>query len=1244
MRTVKSNLIKMLTIALVVCLGVFVALIPMSKTPVSADEVSFSITGDGINGAQKGLKFVGSLNGTPDDYGILVYPEIKGSVDETASIQDNADNLDAYNFIKQKEVAICFNRNTMLQWADVNDENVDEILNNFYAKDFTATPYYVVGNETFYGASYTTNMVTVAEACVDSSNTLEQAFAQEVLGYEVVNNADIEGSIEFAGREDGFIYPVAVYVNGNAVYEVEESDGETTAIDLTELVTAQNTASNVVDLRIVAEHEFDTDENGVYLRKTVCYNDANYWTSIISDVDELTAALNGKVAEGLVNYGFYKMDADITLTGALTLNNTHSSTVYHTGVGFAGVFDGAGHYIDFNSTIIKNGLFGDFAFNSNTNQSDHPMAQVTVKNLALKNYKANAGGVVLARYTLNHKNIPAGVPHFENIYVSYKGTSYSYSALLQYPGALTMKNVFVDSTVHVNNNSVANYNTSKYGMPESDKNKGFYRLGSGHVANNYSGGSIFKSMAFFKDDLSSFENVVSIGKTPLGWQAAHGWWYRNFVKHAANGDGTYTHTVGLTGFSQDYNEYVVYAGNETVGNVMRPTGIKENFLKLVEEVPGTTYLAGAYCAKCYNQFSLDNSGAAVCPDCQVTMTKTGANQDTDLWAQPAIYTWGTDGDITNLQNPTYDEQYFTGGRYRLEGTYKYNSLDDLSSKFLKDNTYYDSFLGDAGNNMWKVNEKGELAWHSFVDSNYVFTPIDFDASTGEIVSTKIASYDEVTSIIANGNELTKENGGIIKTENGYKLNVLANGSVDTNGVPYIDAKSYASNMFVLTVNTEDESTSYANVRYWTSIISDAAELKSALDFTYTSTAKYNYGFFTMDADVNMAGVSFDYAGFAAGNVNVEIGFGGQFDGRGYAIENVDGVMTNGLFGNFVYAGGAANSPKARVTIKNLEIKNWGRNSDPILGKYTSNHNYHANASITIENIYVTYKSAAVIKGLIKTPGTASTIMNNVVVVNPNTPDNFTRNDAMFGEGTNGNTMFATKPFYAEGTLFGSLRHYGSNTQLNINNVISISKSPLVYQTADIADWSSNIQDSIYKTFFTNTVDGGVYTHTVKTTGFDFAQTFIVGEMYVGYAGNDKVGNVLNITGIRPSFAAIAATSDGSAVAGYYCANCYDYYSLEAGNCPNCVVDDAPVALTEKANLWTCLGVYTYARTNLDGYVNPTSTQHNGEVVFTNVLRYDDVAAMKTAYETDNSIYASFLGEAGNKMWSVVEGVLTWVGA
>jgi hypothetical protein len=133
--------------------------------------------------------------------------------------------------------------------------------------------------------------------------------------------------------------------------------------------------------------------------------------------------------------------------------------------------------------------------------------------------------------------------------------------------------------------------------------------------------------------------------------------------------------------------------------------------------------------------------------------------------------------------------------------------------------------------------------------------------------------------------------------------------------------------------------------------------------------------------------------------------------------------------------------------------------------------------------------------------------------------------------------------------------------------------------------------------------------------------------------------------MKPGFAAIANSYKGSidkqnvfitAIPGYYCATCGEVFSLEAGNCDKC---EGEVALTESANLWSEPMCFYWSKTKISDVVN-ANIATTGEMVFTGAYKYNTTAEMKAS----GNDFASFVGEAGNKMWAVNDGVLTWVGA
>lgn len=1265
MRTARTNLIKMLTIALVVCLGVFVALIPMAKSPVSADEVSFAITGTSLNGAQKGLSFNGKLEGTPDEYGILVYPE--GNVDVDLSAKENEEALDALNFLQQKTATICYSRDVMLGWEGVNEDNVDQILKNFYAKDFIATPYFVVDGVTTYGDSYTDNMYSVARVALDSTSKVEKQVAQEILGYEVINDAVLEGDLDFANAEDGFTYPVEIYVNGNQFDAVDEN-----VALLSSVITAKNVNSNVVDIRIVVEHETEEDENG-YLTKTICYNNLTYWTSIISDATELTNALTYK---GGNNYGFYKMDSDITLTEALSISYYTGTTNFSTGQGFLGKFDGAGHTIDFAGTGLTQGLFGSFcyAFSGKAGEGAQPRAQVEIKNLAVLNYNGDVGPI-LAKMGVNHNNAPEAVPHIENIYATPLTGSHRTPALIYDPGVVVMNNVLIDGrdTLGDKVTTGAQYNNAS----------GFYTISRvGNKLANSVGSTLFGVLQNFRPEKSTLSNVISIGKNPLAYSPIHNNWRGYMVKHELLQDGTYNHYIGYGSWSDQYNAYGAYAGNLTKGDILVPLSLKANFLALVKDNAGTADLPGAICKTCYNQFSLVADGTATCPDCKVKMATS-----TSLWNEPGAYVWGNhdlSGDVTLYHDAYAPNGTRYSGYMQLEGTAKYVSYDALIDEYAENEDLYASFLGEDGNSFWKVGPDGKLMWHSSQIIYEYNDKVMFDASTGDFLSTKAPAdvksvtveIKNATNAVITSNELTVANGGIIVTENGYKLNVLAQDSVDTNGVPFMDTTTHIGNVFTLKILAGTDLYLFNNVHYQTDVIYTIDEFADAVSLKAEKGYR-KLGYYALANDVAVTdemveatrnletnaltrknALALDYTGFNESTANGDksrYGFNGQFDGNGYTVDFNRTYQPYGIFASFNTTWNQTPQLKAPITVENLAIVNYCANA-AVLAFYMIEDTYNSNTIPQFKNLYVKMNAQDAACGLFKHAGLFQT--NNVVVDATGTVSDFYTADNAFGENVVGKANIFT---YNGGTLFANNR-YGARllTKKNIDgdyvidgidNFVSIGKAPVV--------WNSGYggKGRWYGSVVRHTLDSetGKYVHTVyNRTGWNggtadnmgIGNKLLAAEIYIGYAANQTVADIPTIDAIKPNFLALVENYDGAkALPGAYCANCYNQFSLVVdgtATCPSC--EGNPVMTVEAVDIWSSPAVYTWYLQDLTNYDNSTFGQANAVMVFPGVSKYINTTVMAEAYNANNDVFASFTGDAGNGLWSVVNGVLTWVGA
>ena len=544
--------------------------------------------------------------------------------------------------------------------------------------------------------------------------------------------------------------------------------------------------------------------------------------------------------------------------------------------------------------------------------------------------------------------------------------------------------------------------------------------------------------------------------------------------------------------------------------------------------------------------------------------------------------------------------------YQVAGVRRY---DDLA--LMAQDTEYVQTLIDTG--LFKIAE-GKLLWHSQKIAVEVTEAVDFDAAEGKLV-TSVLDGQNIVSANVNGAEVQYVDGKLV-------------------GVPELNNLNSLDQRFVITVETDEKAYTFTNVTYWASIINDQNELKAALDYDYSVDNKNNFAFLKLGNPIDIDKATWteiDYTDLknaarstqkpdtpASGwnGVAVTTGFAGVFDGCGYAINfNATGVSGFGIFG--ALATGAQVGIKRPATIKNVAFLEYSKNWSPVIAQYGTTHTY--NKGVLIENVYVTWLKSAVQAGLIYEPNAGNVIRNVMVNV---------ENNVEFGRPVAEGKLENMSAGYYGGTLYSNLRRAGYILNLT-DNFVSLGKGELAKQ-------SNGIATTQYEKWFKTTGDAtNGYVHTVKNGGWS-GNTFNP-ELYLAYASNQEYGDTTINKGMKDEFAAIASKyANGATIAGYYCATCGETFSLTAGNCDKC---EGEVALTESANLWREAISYNWAYTKLSE-VNNANASSTGEVVLAGAYKYDTTAEMKASGNT----FASFVGEAGNKMWAVNDGVLTWVGA
>lgn len=516
--------------------------------------------------------------------------------------------------------------------------------------------------------------------------------------------------------------------------------------------------------------------------------------------------------------------------------------------------------------------------------------------------------------------------------------------------------------------------------------------------------------------------------------------------------------------------------------------------------------------------------------------------------------------------------------------------------------------------------------------------VDFDAHNGKFVSSEIDNSGVVSVTATFGKEmamLTKENGGI--TEDGAIRAKQTNGDL-LPGIPLINNSITKFEDAKLEVTLATYKKVYTlTAQYYTSIIETPAELKAALDIDYTVMLN-NSGFYKLANNISIDAdnpLKFDYVGAKENikNINSSAGFTGLFDGCGYTIDmNGTDFGAWGLFASFNHSGGYY--LKDYTTVKNLAIIEYknvyystGSRYAPVLATYVKDHDSSGN--VMFNNIYVSYHASATPNGIVYETG-RGVEYNNVVVDASAVTAKPTYVDATYGAEAQG--LIDPTQGFKGGALFGTLRRAGKKLADNTNAVL-IGQLPIVKY--------SNL--ALAGTMFTHEDNGnGTYNHILRATGFTYNQAtnpLLTNsnalETYYGIPANKQ--DIAVITGLREATSKVLNKSNGSAAkAAYYCPNCFGTFNTRSGNC---TVEGCGTKLVKVTDLWKSPVAYTWTF-DIQSYENPASTEGNGVIVFNGVTKYDTVQEMADA----NNDFASFIGEAGNGLWKVENGTLSWLGA
>ena len=505
--------------------------------------------------------------------------------------------------------------------------------------------------------------------------------------------------------------------------------------------------------------EVNTDVN------TYVFTNVYYYTKLISDITSLKAALgagvdysvvsgtaqvdsdrdtnlngngfmtvdsvnNGSYREGVYNVGIYKLtnDIDMNKTGIGYTNNPNPTI----NGGFAGMFDGDGYSI-INYAPGTNGLFGsmntyiyghevNYAFGSGSNGSRCVPALPTIKNVAFENVITSVATPVIAATTGQPENYQGRDVTIENIYVTVSSESTGFVGIVKKVNRATVTN----NVLVVDNNEYDTLITldNSYRIAERDgvtidPSKKYVTT---HKTTEYTNVGLFGRLGDInlrvQGVVENTTNVYVVSQHPVMFYdgVLATWWYT----HLVHGDAENSTAHMRYTFNQGYNATTRiqkiraygYASNETQGNILVPYAIRPNLLAQLAEDYTKNKVSydstGYFCPVCgevtlaFGNGTLEGTTCTLTENCQGQLIKNHKMVTNGIWTSPVAYEWTVHNLATDAGYDFTDDN----GAFKFAGVRKFASVADMKADA---NNNFDSFVGEDGNGMWKV-EAGELIW------------------------------------------------------------------------------------------------------------------------------------------------------------------------------------------------------------------------------------------------------------------------------------------------------------------------------------------------------------------------------------------------------------------------------------------------------------------------------------------------------------------------------------------------------
>ena len=334
-------------------------------------------------------------------------------------------------------------------------------------------------------------------------------------------------------------------------------------------------------------------------------------------------------------------------------------------------------------------------------------------------------------------------------------------------------------------------------------------------------------------------------------------------------------------------------------------------------------------------------------------------------------------EFAGIENPTVQNTLETGKTVVVENIRRYDNMDKLALD--TDATHLANLKEMVATGMWKV-EGGNLIWHQTIVP-VTLKGVDYDASSGELKTTAL-NGEIIATVIVNGQEFTKENGGLITNAFDEIVGIRAKASASDTGVgiTFVDVNSNQNLSFSeFAITTESGKVFYIeNLIYWNIVAKDQDDVLEAFDIAYWEEGdsrladKVNDYYITLANDIDMTDTTVKNA--------TESTYKGIFDGRGHSLENVtvDVGATNYGVGGFF--GGTISS---NAVVKNVAFINLSSVSSNVPMQVVYGGLFGAyEANGTFENLYIDMNVNISKQGLFRQPGSAK--FTNVVINAPTT--------------------------------------------------------------------------------------------------------------------------------------------------------------------------------------------------------------------------------------------------------------------